>query len=115
MSDHTVKGHTRQKFKNKRSTKTSEKTTTISSEDPSEDPKENPSKTPINDPKYSRYLIPNNENIEQRIDKPTDDLSEIEISRTRLHQVFLLVMEFSSNIYTDKTDWLPVTSVGGYK
>ena len=43
-SEHTVKGHMCQTFKNKISTNFLEKSTTIPSEDPSEKPKENPSK-----------------------------------------------------------------------
>ena len=62
ISEHTVKGHMCQTFKNKTGTKTSEKPTTIPSEDPSENPKENPSKTPINDSKSSIDLIPSNKN-----------------------------------------------------
>ena len=58
-SEHTVKGHMRQKFKNRKSTKTLEKPTTIPSEDPIEDSK-NPSKTPINNKKFSRDLISSN-------------------------------------------------------
>ena len=42
-------------------------------------------------------------------------MSELDLPCTRFHQVFLLVMEISSKIYTDQTVRLPVTYARGYK